>query len=190
MKTKSGMINAMTLVFMMVILAACGGTAPPVCEDHPGWVEKGGGFFGGDRGSAIYGVGVANVTPTSKISMLRIASDTRARAEIAQSIHSSLEVLTKSYSGHVAENDREHFEELIKQALLSFTKMDLTGAAIVDHHNCPRDRGYYALARMDAEGFTETFKKMNQVSKEVQDVIEQHSKEVFDEMARRSAQTP
>lgn len=175
---------------MLFLITACASTAPPVCEDHPAWVEKGGGFFSGDRGAVIYGVGVANVGENTPMSMLRISSDARSRADIAQTVKSSMEVLTKIYAGTVTQNQKGTYEELIRNGLITFTQMDLVGAAIVDHHNCPRDKAYYALARMDPTAFGDTFKNMQDLSNEVKDIIEQNSSAVFDEMARRSSQIP
>lgn len=173
----------------MLLIAGCASTRMAKCEDHPGWVEQGGGFFGGDRDTAVYGVGVATNTGNTPISALRTTSDTRARADIASTILTNVEEMTKIYMGHVSDSEAEQYEEIVKNGLITFTKMDLVGAAITNHHNCPRDKGYYALARMDPGAFSDTIEKMQDLNDKAREIIEENSEEVFDEMAQRAGRT-
>lgn len=191
MNPKLGILKTVVMIAgMSLVIISCASSKPPVCEDHPGWVEKGGGFFSGDRTTAIYGVGVANVNENTPISILRTAADARARADVAQAISMNVQTITKTYSSSVSDGERAEMEELIKNALIAFTKLQLTGAAIVDHHNCPRDQGYYALCRMAPEEFANTIRSIPGLDARAVDVIERNAQAMFDEMSRRAEQTP
>ena len=177
------------IIAAMLLITGCASTRMAKCKDHPGWVEQGGGFFGGDRSTAIYGVGVATITGNTPISALRITSDARARANIASTILTNVEEMTKIYMNHVSDSEAEQYEELVTNGLITFTKMDLVGAAITNHHNCPRDKGYYALARMDPDAFNDTFEKMQDLNDKAREIIEENSEGVFDEMSQRAGRS-
>lgn len=184
-------ITALATASMLFLIFDCQ-PPPPTDTDpgHEGWVEKGGGFFPGDQGSAIYGVGSVDDPEKIGTSMSRTASETGARADIARSIHSHVEDLVTVYQGLVRDASAAEVDEWVRTATISFTEMDLVGAEIVDHHNCTRDNALYALARMDVNSYNDTVEKMEKLSDRAKDSIKEQAQEMFDEMARRSAQTP
>lgn len=160
----------------------------PIETDHPGWVEKGGGFFPGDRGSAIYGVGFTDHAPNVGVAKLRTASDVRARAAVGAVISTHVEELTKLYQSYVTDASTSDVEDWMRQVTLEFTKANLSGVSLENHHNCMRDKVFYSLARMDFNTFNSSVEKMENLSQRAKDAIEEHAQKMFDEMAQRSGQ--
>jgi hypothetical protein len=178
-------------VAYLLNFSGCAGTHMAKCKDHPEWVEKGGGIYGGDRGSAIYGVGTANQTGNITSSLLKKAADTRARADVAASIMTRVEELVKSYQGYITDTEASEVEEWVRIATVGFTQMDLGFTPIVDRHYCPRDKGYHALARMDVSLFMDTMDEIEDLenfSENAKSAIKEHAQEVFDELADRTGE--
>lgn len=75
------------------------------CSSVPDWVTKGSGAFPGDRGKAIYGVGIASPDPNPGLQ--RNMARTGARAELARSKKAYVAELIK----HFIQKHQDYFDE-------------------------------------------------------------------------------
>ena len=117
----------------------CGGKPKPIDTmrpgkdpNRPGWVDKGSGFFDGDKGKAFYGVGA--VSGLKNVSLRRTSADTQARADIARVFKTHVADLVRIYQREVSDIDKSAAETFAEQATKGFTSMDLSGAQIVDRY--------------------------------------------------------
>src|ERR1700694_6267256 len=119
-------------------LVACSGKKPEMSNQvqrasGPGWVNRGSGAFGGDKGKMFYGVGIAS--GTHNVAMRRSTSDSRARAEIAKTLETYVAVLSKVYQASTTAGDMSASseEQHVQQALKTYSQMELSGAGLIDH---------------------------------------------------------
>ena len=116
---------ALTLVFAVSLMVGC--------TSVPEWVDKGSGAFPGDRGNAIYGVGVAASDPNPQLQ--RDMGRMNARTELARSTQAYVAELTKQFAQkHRDWFDEEHASsvEFFQQAAKQVTEATLRGSQEVN----------------------------------------------------------
>jgi len=175
------------MVLLAGLLSACEstpdktpqGTIPIQDLNAPDWVVKGQGAFN-DR--AFYGVGSAVGIRNS--SLLRTASENRARAALADVFDNYVKKLYKDYQESATTGDMSKTSETqyIEQALKSITNMSLRGSTIVDHWQNPHNGEMFSLAKIDLDHFEKNLEQYNDLSKEIRDQIKDQAEKSFDEL--------
>ncbi|MBX2811855.1 MAG: LPP20 family lipoprotein [Myxococcales bacterium] len=166
---------------------ATGAVTPngPVVE-YPEWVMKGSGAFGGEK-RIFYGVGAASGIRNHALA--RTTAGGRARAELSKVFSTYSAYLMKDYSGSTTAGDMSASDEqqMVEQAIKTFSATTLTGVEIVDHWIHPTDGTIYALARMDVEGFEEMINRHRQLSAAVKERVKESSDAAFNELEEEEA---
>jgi hypothetical protein len=172
---------------LMAVVAGCGGPPKPLLpsDNRPGWIDKGGGFFSGDKGRAFYGVGAAS--NISLPSLRRNSADAQARADLARTFKTHINDLGKIYSksvsgGGSAGDARESSEQFASQVTTALTEMDLTGSMIVDRFYDTRERTQYSLVVLDVDGFRNQIDQVRSLTQQAQAVIKANADSAFAEL--------
>jgi hypothetical protein len=131
-----------SLVLLIAVgLVACAGKAKP-----PEWVIKGSGAFPGDRGKALYGVGLSE--KSANLAMSRTKSSDRARQELAKILNSYVATFMKDFMEEhkdytdPAAGGSDEFTSYVSKSVSEAT---LVGSQIVDRWEDEEGR-QYALA--------------------------------------------
>ncbi|MEL6188958.1 MAG: LPP20 family lipoprotein [Myxococcota bacterium] len=181
--------------FLALPLAACGGgdktvkgaVTPrgPVVE-HPEWVMKGSGAFGGEK-RVFYGVGAASGIRNHALA--RTTAGNRARAELSKVFDTYSASLMKDYSSSTTAGDMSASDEqqMVESAIKTFSANNLTGVEIVDHWIHPTDGTIYALARMDVDGFDDMISRHKQLSQAVKERVKRASQRAFADLEAEEA---
>ncbi|MFZ3071808.1 MAG: LPP20 family lipoprotein [Thermodesulfobacteriota bacterium] len=181
-----------TVVAMFLALWGCGGgpaitKATPIQDlNAPCWVIKGSGCYGGERGTAFYGVGSAS--GIGNMSLLRTASDNRARNDVAKVFEFNTKSLMKDYMASTtagaavgdtsARSEEQHVEQVVK----TIVAMTLSGVEIVDHWQNPATGELFALARLDLKAFDDSLDKVKELDKGVKEYIKQNADKLHQEL--------
>lgn len=172
-------------------LMACGSKGPEMSNqvlhaNGPDWVNRGSGAFGGEKGRIFYGVGIASGIRNA--AMRRSTSDSRARAEIAKTLDTYVSVLNKDYMASTTAGDMSASseEQHVQQALKTYSQMELSGVAIVDHW-VDNDGTEYALAQLDMQQFKDGMDKMKELNAKVRDAVRANADKAFDELNAEEA---
>lgn len=167
-------------------VAACGGGGTqegavtpggPVVE-YPEWVMKGSGAFGGEK-KVFYGVGSASGIRNH--SLARSTSDNRARAEISKVFETYSAYLMKDYSASITAGDfsASSEEQMVTQAVKTFSANTLNGVEVVDHWIHPTDGTIYSLARLDIAGFMDQISKAKELNEKVKEAVKRSAEKAF-----------
>lgn len=188
--------DVMKRFLICVALAApfavgCGGGQPqgpvtpggPVVE-YPEWVMKGSGAFGGES-RVFYGVGSASGIRNH--SLARTTADNRARAEISKVFETYSASLMKDFQEHVSQGDQSQESQMVTNAVKTFSARTLNGVQIVEHWIHPTDGTFYALARLDIEGFMSQLEAANQLSNKVKQMVKRSAEKAFADLEAEEA---
>ena len=167
---------AMFLALAMPV-GACGGGGTqegsvtpggPVVE-YPEWVMKGSGAFGGEK-KVFYGVGSA--------SGIRNHSLARSISKVFETYSA---YLMKDYSASITAGDfsASSEEQMVTQAVKTFSANTLNGVEVVDHWIHPTDGTIYSLARLDIAGFTDQISKAKELSEKVKEQVKRSAEKAF-----------
>lgn len=189
-------MKRLVLSFALALpLAACGGgekttkgaitPGGPVVE-YPEWVMKGSGAFGGEK-KVFYGVGSAS--GITNHSLARTTAGNRARAELSKIFSTYSASLMKDYASSTTAGDMTASDEqqMVEQAIKTFSANDLTGVEIVDHWIHPTDGTIFALARLDVEGFESMIDRHKQLSQAVKERVKRASQRAFADLEAEEA---
>lgn len=174
------------LISILSVFFSCSGSKAVFTKNGPDWINKGSGFFDGEKGKAFYGIGVSN--NVDNIMLRRNAADAQARADLSRVFSTSIQDLVKIYARSVsggAEN-RVSEEQLVQQTTKAFTEIELSGSMVIDRYYDPAARAEYSLVILDMKMFMEQIDKMEELSKRVKEVIEKNAEKAFDELAKMS----
>ena len=166
------------------VLTACGGATrgEGKHDDRPKWVDQGG---AAQKDKAVYGVGVAS--NISSISLRRSTADAQARAELAKIFQSRVQNLIKNYEASTNDGEKEAAEAHRQEATKIFTEMDLSGVEVIDRFFDTEQNTQYALARLDAQGFSAQLDQMEKLSARTKQIIRDNAQKAFDEVDAESA---
>jgi len=170
-------------IVLTIGFVGCGGQKEAIpTKGRPGWIDKGGGFFTGDRGRAFYGVGAASNIST--VSLRRNTADAQARVDLARAFKTRIENLVKIYTASTVGGviPRESTEQDIIEVTKAFTKMDLSGAQIIDRYYDVQEKTQYALAMLDANTFKDQITQMKELSQQAQEAIRANAEAAFEEL--------
>jgi hypothetical protein len=175
--------------------SGCAGTRPKppatvVREELAGapcWVTRGGGCYFKEAERAKYICGVGSVGGTRNVGLAREAAMGRARTEIARSLAVRVTSMLKDYQATTTGGvefgtsaaDEQHITDVSKQ----ITDMTLSGTEIVD--SWTSDSGtYYALCRLNVDGFKDTVRRMTALSESVRQAVVDRADKAFEELDR------
>ena len=138
-------------------------------------------------GAVFYGVGSA--WGIKNPSLLRSTSDNRARAELARVFKTYTAALMKDYAASTMAGDPNvtSEEQHVEQTIKTFTKAELSGVQIVDHHKDSETGELFALARMDLSTFEEYLDKAQDLSEKVRERVVQNAQKAFEDLAAEEA---
>jgi len=178
--------TAIVCIGLVAALSGCSGSKQ-VTSNRPGWIDQGPGFFTGEKGKAFYGVGVAS--NINNVMLRRSTADTQARVDLARVFNTRISDLVKTYARSVSGGPEAQVseEQLAQQTTKAFTEMDLSGTQIVDRYFDPAENAQYALAMLDLTMFKNQIQKMQELSKEVKEIIEKNAEKAFQELNEMSA---
>ncbi|MBI2372955.1 MAG: LPP20 family lipoprotein [Deltaproteobacteria bacterium] len=179
---------ALTMPFV-----ACGGSTTegrldpggPVVE-YPEWVNKGSGAFGGET-KVFYGVGSASGIKNT--SLLRSTSENRARSEIGKTFEVYTASLMKDFQQSITAGDfsASSEEQLVSNAVKTFSAQTLNGVQIVDHWIHPVSGEMFALARLDIAGFADQLEKAKELSEKVKEQVKKSAAKAFADLEAEEA---
>jgi hypothetical protein len=157
-------------------------------EGAPCWVAKGGGcYFKNDAERAKYICGVGSVGGTRNVGLAREAAMGRGRTEIARSLSVRVVSMLKDYQSTTTGGaefgreaaDEQHITDVSKQ----ITDLTLSGTEIVDSW-ISESGTYYALCRLDVEGFKDAVRRMKDLSESVRQAVVERADKAFEELDR------
>ena len=179
----------------VLVSAGCAGTKPPtpataVHEELAGapcWVTKGGSCYFKQQDKGKYICGVGSVGGTRNVGLAREAALGRARTEIARSLSVRVASMLKDYQATTTGGaefgtsaaDEQHITDVSKQ----ITDMTLSGTEIVDSW-VSSSGTYYALSRLDIDGFKDAVHRMNNLSEAVRQAVVERADKAFEELDR------
>lgn len=137
----------------------------------PDWVVKGSGAFSGQQVKVFYGVGSA--ARMKNPSLLRMASEDRARAALAKDIQVYTASLQRDYmeSMTAGSANATSDSQLVESAIKTVTAMTLRGSQIVDHWQNPATGELFSLARVDMELFRNNLDQTKEIDPNVKESI-------------------
>lgn len=190
--------RARRLFAIAVSVTACLGCAatkpkPPATVVHeelagaPCWVTRGGGCYFKEAERAKYVCGVGSVGGTRNVGLAREGAMGRARTEIARSLAVRVTSMLKDYQTTTTGGaefgtsaaDEQHIADVSKQ----ITDMTLSGTEIVDSWTSNTGT-YYALCRLNVDGFKDTVRRMSSLSESVRQAIVDRADKAFEELDR------
>ena len=184
---------AFVMTLAAVPLAACGGgtekgpTSPGGASvEYPEWVMRGSGAFGGEK-NVFYAVGAKSGVKNP--ALLRSAADNQARAEMQKTFETYTASLMKDYASSTATGDLTNAseEQMVEQAVKTFSAGTLNGVQIVQHWIHPVDGTMYSLARLDLDGFMDQLDKANELGQKVKERVRRSAERAFADLEREEA---
>ncbi|MGO9016090.1 MAG: LPP20 family lipoprotein [Dissulfurispiraceae bacterium] len=155
----------------------------------PEWVSKGSGAFSGQQVKVFYGVGSA--AGMKNPSMLRMASEDRARVALAKEIQVYTASLQKDYmdSMTTGSGNATSDKQLVESAIKTVTAMTLRGAQIVDHWQNPATGELFSLARVDLELFKNNLDQTKEIDPNVKENIRKSTDRMNEQLKQEEAKT-
>ena len=184
MKTKQLMVLCAILMVGLFLMAGCSSTPKSAFSQGPEWCYKGSGAFDVDKGKVFYGVGIASGIKNK--ALLVTTADNRARAEVAKTLETYVAVLSKDYMASTTAGDMSASseEQHVEQALKTFSKTTLHGAAIVDHWQDPQDMTMYSLCELDMFAFKEALDNYKELDAKVRDYVRKNAEKMHGELEK------
>ena len=182
MKAKYLMVLGVLLMIGLLMMVGCSSRPESAFEQGPEWTYKGSGAFDVDKGKVFYGVGIASGIKNK--ALLVSTADNRARAEVAKTLETYVAVLAKDYMASTTAGDMSASseEQHVEQALKTFSKTTLHGAAIVDHWQDPKDMTMYALCELDLFAFKEALDNYKELDSKVRDYVRENAEKMHNEL--------
>jgi hypothetical protein len=182
MKLKRIAVLGVILAAGVFLIAGCASTPDQTMNQGPEWVYKGSGAFDVEKGKVFYGVGIAS--GINNKALLVSTAQNRARAEIAKVMETYVAVLAKDYMASTTAGDMSSSseEQHVEQALKTFSKTTLHGAAIVDNWQDPSDGTFYSLAELDLFAFKDAIDDYKELDSKVRDFVRDNAEKMHGEL--------
>jgi hypothetical protein len=187
---KRSFLICLAVISLLIIVAGCSGnnktaSVTPVQDfKAPEWVVKGSGAFSRDNQKVFYGVGTAYGMENP--SLLRTASENRARSDIAKVFQVYTSYLMKDYMASTMDENKKRTsdEQHTEQAVKTVAAMTISGVEIVDHWQDSSTGEIFSLARLDLEAFKENLNRMNELKSEVKEYIKNNAERLHEELQK------
>ncbi|MBK8015305.1 MAG: LPP20 family lipoprotein [Betaproteobacteria bacterium] len=154
-------------------------------DGAPCWVTKSGHCIDkeGEKAKFVYGVG--SVAGTRNTGLARDAALGRARTDIARSLQTRVAAMLKDYQATTtgardfgkAAADEQHIVDVAKQ----ITDLNVSGTEMVDSW-ISKTGTFWALARLDVDGFKDTVRRMSELDEAVREAVVQRADKAFSEL--------
>lgn len=149
----------------------------------PEWVTKGSAAFAdGKKDRVFYAVGA--VSGIRSYSLLRRASEDKARVEMANVFDSLVRTLAKSYAQSAGNFTATQEEQLVQEATKAYTNVTLRGVEIRDHYHDKPTQTMYSLARLDLKVFKDAIRKAENLNVEFKDYLDGNADRAFEEAGK------
>jgi hypothetical protein len=153
----------------------------------PDWVMKGSGAFPGEPVSRIFGVGVAGPDPNKAVQIEQARA--RARAEIARSISTTVQVLVKDFMESHKDwfnlQDTAGSDEFFSYVSKQVTDQVLVGSRQMDSWEDPKTGDLYMLyvVNMD-DSFYKSYKETMRraIREKHRAIVKERAEEAFQEL--------
>jgi hypothetical protein len=162
-----------------VVITGCFGNAPK-------WVKQGSGAFQSDT-KAFYGVGA--IKGVHNPPLATNAADNRARAELGKILQTYSASLMRDYAASSAVDDfaESTEQQLLEQAVKTFSSTTLSGVQIVNHWT-DKDEGItYSLAKLDLDDFEAQIERAKAFNSEVREYLRKNADQLFDHLGGEEA---
>ena len=150
----------------------------------PDWVVRGCSAYWGDGAERVI-CGVGSAGGSRNISLMRSTATARGRTEIARTLNTRVKAMLKDYASTTtggenfgtAANDEQHIVDVSKQ----ITSMTLSGTELTDSWISQKGT-LYALVALDVDKFSDSVKRMNQLSEAVREAVMERADQAFAEL--------
>ena len=152
--------------------------------DAPKWVLKSNGAFKDGEERVFYGIGSAS--GIENYSLLRTASENRARNEVAKVFEVYMaSLMREDAASTISERFNSSSEEQhVEQAIKAVVAVTLSGVKIVDHWEQPAKGVIFSLAKLNLDEFGENLERMKELNSHVKDYIRENAKKLHEELLK------
>jgi hypothetical protein len=154
--------------------------------DHPEWITRGSGANGSEK-KVLFGVGA--ISGVKNPSLARSAAGDRARAEISKVLEVYSASLMKDYSASVTAGDMSASseEQLVSNAVKTFSANTLSGVEVVEHWVHPNNGTVFALAKLDIEGFMQAIDGAGDLDEKTKERVKRAAEKAFSDLEAEEA---
>jgi hypothetical protein len=154
-------------------------------ENAPDWVNQGTALIFDDDARIFYGVDSA--PPMDSLSLQRSTADDRARAEVARSLSTWMEVVAEDYAATAGSGEDALDETQVSRQIRAVSEINLTGARIIARWRDEQTGDIHSLARIRLDEVTQTLGSVQDMNSGLRDHIGQRGPSIFDRMAEGDA---
>lgn len=177
------------LVALLALAVAACGSLPSVesdlgIEGAPEWVNQGTGLLRDGDSRLFHGVGQA---PAMGDRSLQIeTADNRARAKLARSLSTYMEVVASDYRARSGEGEQAVDEAGVSRQIEAVTELNLAGARIIGRWRNPETDTVYALAELRLQEVADTTAGMEAMDPGLRDHLQERGGRLFDRTAQEA----
>lgn len=170
---------------LVLLLAGC--ASQPTFESDmgmdnaPDWVNQGTAMLTEDDARVFHGVDSA--PPMESTSLQRSTADDRARAELARSLTSYMEVVADDYQATAGSDDARLTEDQVSRQIRNVSQINLTGSRIIARWRNEETGDIHSLARIRLDEVTRTLDSVEEMNAPLRDHLYNRGDSVFDRMA-------
>ncbi|MGM0412876.1 MAG: LPP20 family lipoprotein [Pseudomonadota bacterium] len=175
------------LVALLALAVTACGSLPSVESDRgiegaPEWVNQGTGLLRDGDSRLFHGVGQA---PAMGDRSLQIeTADNRARAKLARSLSTYMEVVASDYRARSGEGERAVDEAGVSRQIEAVTELNLAGARIIGRWRNPETDTVYALAELRLQEVADTTAGVEAMDPGLRDHLQERGGHLFDRTAQ------
>jgi len=164
MKNLTAINKLLSWALLVAVIAGCS-SEPTKVESNlgikgaPDWVNKGSNILSTKDGRMFHGVGSA--TPMGDEALQKSTADERARAEVARTLSSYLDVVSNDYTASAKSGNAGVNEEAISRQIKNTTKVNMAGARIIGSWRDPKSNTIWSIAELDMQHVKSTMAGVN-----------------------------
>lgn len=175
----------LTTLLFAALVAGCA-SQPAIESDMgmdnaPDWVNQGTAMLAEDDARIFHGVDSA--PPMDSVSLQRSTADDRARAALARSLSSYMEVVADDYQANAGSDDAELSEAQVSRQIRNVTEINLTGARIIARWRDEETGHIHSLARIRLDNVTGTLESVDEMNTGLREHWYSRGESIFDRMA-------
>ncbi|MGD8379519.1 MAG: hypothetical protein PVJ40_09455 [Gammaproteobacteria bacterium] len=181
------------LIFAVLVLAgltACSNRTEVKSDlgikGAPDWVNEGYQALDNRDGRLFHGVGSA--PKMADQSLQRSAADNRARAEVARTLSSFMNIVAQDYSAASGDGPAAYNEQAISRQIDNITHLNMSGVEIIGRWKDPRTGTVYSLAELDMKRVKDVVAGARQMNDGFRQYIQANADNVFDRIAHGGGQ--
>jgi len=179
-------LKNINLSFILLLMVACSGKTLVESDlgisGAPDWVNEGTQILKDKDGRLFHGVGFAQLMNDESLQIA--TADNRARAEIARTLSSYMNVVFNDYTASASAGEEQLNEQDVSRQIKNVTQLNLTGAKIIAHWRHPKNNAIYTLAELDMKYVKSTLDRTEKMNSQLRDFLRSEADNVFDRMAK------